>query len=206
MKSFSRTIGMRTARVLVASAVFLPAGCSAASPVAPQRVSSASIVGNLAATDCPLVKEKAPIRNLGPGHPNALLPVYDPATCEQVGTVHDKFMGESLKRYVSEQYILRGVQPNTTFTAHLEIWFNDSTCQQSGQPFVQPSLSFTTNAQGNGRITLDVAAPGTPGSPIPPQATGLTHCFVYVFTAGSTQYRTPPTPAYEDVPGRPANR
>jgi hypothetical protein len=148
-----------------------------------------------------------PVRNLGPGHPNALIPIFDPQTCEQVGTVHDKFMGESLKRYVSEQYILRNVEPLTTFQAYVWIWFFDAGCEQNGAPFVQKSLSFTTDKNGNGRATLDVPAPGTPGSVIPPEATNATHCFVYVFEAnnGTIQYRTPGTAAYEDVPGRPPN-
>ena len=156
-----------------------------------------------AEAQCDVLKKAAPVRNLGPGHPNALLPVYNPTNCEIVGTVHDKFMGESLKRYVSEQYTLRGVEPNTTFEAHLEIGFNDAACARTAPPFIQPSLSFKTDRRGNGKTTLDVAAPGSPGSPIPPQATKLTHCFVYVFEAnnGGIRYQTPPTPAYEDVPG-----
>ena len=149
-----------------------------------------------------------PVRNLGPGHPNALIPIFDPQTCEQVGTVHDKFMGESQKRYVSEQYVLRGVESKTTFQAYLWIWFDDPGCEQNGAPFVQQSLSFTTDGTGMGRTTLDVPAPTPdPDSVIPIGATGRTHCFVYVFEAnnGTIQYRTPGTAAYEDVPGPPAN-
>jgi hypothetical protein len=133
------------------------------------------------------------------------IPVFsaDGKTRLKFGFVDD-FLLTRPGRYALERYRLVGARPRTRYHVQLIARLNTPFCE--GQSITQPSISFTTNARGNGGGFI--VAPGpTPGNPLgPPPGFALqnaTNSFVWQFLRGDTvAYQSNCIPVFENPPTR----
>lgn len=142
------------------------------------------------------------------GHRARLYKVLD-ENGNQVGKIRDAVTAGSKHVYASEVIHLDNAKPNTTFDYQIHAYFGPPAMNCSGQPFVQPGGSFTTDASGHGHLRVVVGEPGNPESknpiPIPPEVTGAIIGFRYWLIAqgGSPKYSTECQLVYEPTPGGP---
>lgn len=121
----------------------------------------------------------------------------------KIGFVDD-FLLTRPGRYALERYRLVGAEPNTKYHVQLVARLNTPFCE--GQSITQPSIDFTTNANGNGGGFI--VAPGpTKGNPLgPPPEFALhnaTNSFVWQFLSDKdVKYMSNCIPVFENPPTR----
>ena len=140
------------------------------------------------------------------GHKAKLYQLLD-ENGRQVGKIRDAVNAKSDHVYASEVIQLLDGKPNTEFEYQIHAYFGPAAQNCSGDPFIQPGGTITTNEHGKGFLRVVVGEPGNPNSknpiPIPPEVTGAVIGFRYWVIAedGSVKYSTECQLVYEPVPG-----
>lgn len=140
------------------------------------------------------------------GHKARLYDLLD-ENGKQVGKIRDAVNAKADHVYASEVIQLLNGKPNTVFNYEIHAYFGPAAENCSGEPFIQPGGTITTNQQGKGFLRVVVGEPGNLNSknpiPIPPEVTNAVIGFRYWVKAqdGSANYRTECQKVWEPAPG-----